>query len=95
MDGRKGSLDAYDPDENREATEYAEYLRKKIEHDFPGKVIFAIAEGSHMRKGWNKLVDALNKIPEDIRSKFVIPGESNVSFNIGEFIEWFHVHENS
>jgi glycosyltransferase involved in cell wall biosynthesis len=63
---------AYDPDENREAIEYAEFLRKKIEHDFPNKVIFAIAEGSHMRKGWHKLVDALNKIPENIRSKFVI-----------------------
>jgi len=39
----------------KRAIEYADFLRKKIERDFPGKVIFAIAEGAHKRKGWEKL----------------------------------------
>jgi len=63
---------AYDPDENKEAIEYANFLRKKIERDFPGKVIFAIAEGAHKRKGWEKLVQALKLIPDNVREKFVI-----------------------
>jgi len=63
---------AYDPDENKEAIEYAKFLRKKIERDFPGKVIFAIAEGPHKRKGWDKLVQALKLIPDNVREKFVI-----------------------
>jgi glycosyltransferase involved in cell wall biosynthesis len=63
---------AYDPDENREAIEYAEFLRKKVERDFPGKVIFAIAEGAHKRKGWEKLIQALKLIPDNVREKFVV-----------------------
>jgi len=63
---------AYDPDENKEAIEYSEVLRKKIMRDFPNKVIFAIAEGEHLRKGWGKLVEALKLIPDDVRDKFVI-----------------------
>jgi glycosyltransferase involved in cell wall biosynthesis len=63
---------AYDPDENKEAIEYADFLRKKIERDFSGKVIFAIAEGAHKRKGWEKLIQALKLIPDNVREKFVI-----------------------
>ena len=33
----------YDPSENNEAIEYAKVLRKKIERDFPNKIIFSLS----------------------------------------------------
>ncbi len=62
----------YDPSENNEAIEYAKVLRKKIEKDFPNKIIFSIVEGPHVRKGWEKLVEALNRVPDNLREKFVV-----------------------
>jgi len=62
----------YDPDENAETIEYAEHLRNEILRKFPNKVIFSIAEGGHVRKGWEKLIEALNQIPDAVREKFVI-----------------------
>ena len=62
----------YDPSENNEAIEYAKVLRKKVDRDFQGKIIFSIAEGPHVRKGWEKLIEALNRVPDNLREKFVI-----------------------
>lgn len=62
----------YDPDEIKQAQPYAKMYRQKIERDFPGKVYFGVVEGGHKRKGWHKLVDAVNLLDEETKKKIVI-----------------------
>ncbi|MGC8584191.1 MAG: glycosyltransferase [Thermoproteus sp.] len=62
----------YDPDELKEALDYAPVLRKKIEADFPRRVYFAVVEGAHARKGWSQLLDALTRLPPEVRQAIAV-----------------------
>lgn len=62
----------YDPDEIKEAESFAKMYRQKIERDFPNKIYMGIVEGGHKRKGWHKLVDAVNMLDDSIKKKIVI-----------------------
>ncbi len=62
----------YDPEELKNAQQFGERYRAKIERDFPGKIYFGVVEGGHKRKGWDKLADAVNMLDNSIKSKIVI-----------------------
>jgi glycosyltransferase involved in cell wall biosynthesis len=62
----------YDPDEMREALDYVEVLRRKVERDFQGRVIFSVVAGGHVRKGWSQLFDALTKLSDQVRQRVAV-----------------------
>ena len=62
----------YDPDEVKEALDYAPTLRKRLERDHPGKIYFAVVEGGHARKGWGNLLDAVAALPDNVKDRVLI-----------------------
>ena len=60
-----------DFEEVRRAEKLAKRLRRKIEKDFPDKVVFGTVSASHFRKGLDKLYEAVASLPSGLAEKTV------------------------